>query len=158
MQEGWRWFKCWEVRQIAKNCPTKNDEYENQDVFVNLALVTVDSADLKVTGNSLKSNKWVPDSYCSPQICNNRTRFSDFVKCDVIVQVLNNEMISFWDVKKVQIISNVHLVKRNVTLQDASYLPGITHNLISISQARKSGFCVLSQDSTSARHEWMDMQ
>lgn len=111
-------YKCRQVGHIVKNCPTKIHNNKNGDDQVDIAMLTVASSALEATGGSLSSCKWMLDSCCSKLKCINRTQFSDFVECDGMVQVDNNEVLFSYSLGTVPAVSMVDGVDHNVARQD----------------------------------------
>lgn len=57
--DGRKGINCREGDHIEKICPEKYDEHENGNDRVDIAMVTVASSALKMTGSSLSFNKWM---------------------------------------------------------------------------------------------------
>lgn len=89
---------------------------------------------------------------------NNRAHFSNFVECEGVVQVYNNEGILSYSVGTVRIMTMVDGVMHYVTLNDVMYTAGIMHNIISIAPVRKNRFRVqIDDDPSNAKHGRMDL-
>lgn len=92
-------FRCKKVGHNSRSYHKKNGKNENGEKPVDIAMVTVDCKDFKVTGNSLKSNKWMLDVCCSKPICKNRTKFLNRVECAGFVLAGNKEGFPFYRVQ-----------------------------------------------------------
>lgn len=139
-------FRCAKAGHIAKGCPQKVDKDDSGGGHVDKAMGTTVQTAVEITADSWKSNRWMLDLCCSKHMSINKSYSRNFALCKEVVNAGNNKAICSYRVATVQMITMVDGMQHHTTFRDVMYTAESMHNLISITQARKSRFMVRLED------------
>lgn len=92
------------------------------------------------TATQKRSTKWVLDSECPSNICNDRSYFISFKEKNGAVHVGNNVFIDSNGSGMIKVELVIKRTRKKLIFKDILYAPGIIMNLISVSTIRKKVF------------------